>query len=190
MTRKEVISLSLVQTIKSHYSGQGTFETVIIMISGKKGNGKTTLALALEAIIKDSQILTFAKPIKDYVDGLYPLGTPKEIKRSFYQKIGDATRDICGKNIFADKMVNEISSCNKPQVFIIDDWRFNNEFEILNKIPNSIILTIRLNTVDNNSDNHLSEVDLDSFKDYDIILKSFEDINNFIKEVRYEFTRY
>jgi hypothetical protein len=124
-----------------------------ILISGKMGAGKTTLAnIMVKKLLEVKYVakrFSFATKVKDLAlqvgwDG------QKDIKgRTLLQSIGKISRAY-KPNIFAESLFSAISFDERfPFDFvIIDDWRFPNEYEyIIYDIPKLLYdtTTIRIN---------------------------------------------
>lgn len=157
----------------------------IILISGKQGSGKTTTSRAIEKAARrlgyDYVVtLKFAAPL--YVLHEYILnkmefltGKPREEKDGLLlQVLGtDWGRRKLGDNVWCDIVKREIEKQSESKkgkkLFIIDDARFENEFDAFSEIA----LTIRLDAPEEvrksrteswrENTNHPSEVGLDSY---------------------------
>lgn len=172
---------------------------IIIGISGKKRSGKNTIALAIKKayykassngtipnlVIKE---LAFADAVKEVA--AVALGLPKdeffndECKQKEYlffdgtiltgrqilQKIGtDCLRNHLNYSIWITNIQNKIKRSNSD-IFIITDVRFKNEMDFL---VYKEAYSIRVNRLDlPNDDNHISEVDLDEEKRFDLVVTS------------------
>ena len=148
----------------------------IILISGKKGAGKTTSSKAIiERFGRDVKIemFSFAKPLKESCNALiettfgkeYTKPEHKELVRSVYQAVGIIGRNISDR-YWVDKVMTEImlSDCD---VAIIDDTRFPNEFDITKGVDGYDLLKIRLTRKSDidNGDTDPTEIAMDNVPD-------------------------
>lgn len=173
----------------------------IIVLIGKKGSGKSTIAGIIKKLKNNCEIKSFAEPIKNICsilgiknENLYdPL--KKEIKfedgifigesgRTMMQKIGTIFRNNFDKNIFVKIMIEKIKELlDEEKMIIIDDCRFPNEIEELKKVFNNNIIFIKIekkilgnDKIDDKKeiDNHESELFIDELK-YDILIENILD---------------
>lgn len=107
---------------------------LIILIAGKAGVGKTTLANALktsfEKIAVTCEIFPFAERVKAVAKEQFGWdGEKDERGRKLLINIGMMGREY-NPDIWANKVLEKIAS--KPvEVIIIDDWRFPNEGKVI-----------------------------------------------------------
>lgn len=164
----------------------------IIMISGKSGHGKDTVAQMmkknLEAKNKRVLIVHFADLVKHYAHDYYGWqGQKDEEGRALLQKIGTEMMrkyyptywaEIIGKFIAVAGYWNEFDYC------IIPDWRFKNEFTTVYLHNSKINKTYRLRVNRENyrnpamtdeQFNHISETELDD-TDFDWIIENNGDL--------------
>lgn len=168
-------------------------EPKIILLSGKKMTGKSTLVNYLLTRYPNSAELTLAGPIKDFCKSLFVLSEDqlynqqtKEIKdswwnttpRTMFQKTGDMIRENIGDvitigdstNIFILSLIKKI--CDNPiyknlSYIFVSDVRYENEHNQLKKTFNKNCISIRINRDTGNTDTHSSEL-LDFKCDYTI----------------------
>ena len=169
----------------------------IILISGKKGAGKST---ASKAIIKefgrtmDIEMFSLAKPLKESCNALiestfgreYLKPEYKEFVRSIYQSVGITGRQI-SDNYWVEKVMTEIviSDCD---VAIIDDVRFPNEFDMTKGLEGYDMLKIRLtrqSDIDNNDTNE-TETAMDSVPDsmFDLVVYNMTTEESTLEQVK------
>lgn len=150
----------------------------IIMISGKSGHGKDTVAQMMKEILeKDNKrvlVIHFADLVKHYARDYYNWnGQKDEAGRALLQKIGTTMMrkyyptywaEIVGKFLAVAGYWNEFNYC------LIPDWRFKNEFSTVYLHNSKInkIYTIRVNrknyrnpAMTDEQFNHISETELD-----------------------------
>ena len=142
--------------------------SLLIIISGKQGSGKTTLGNNLtkyyQEIITKTIHCTLAEPIYELHNKLYETKNRKAL-----QLIGDWARGIC-PDIFIKAVISKI---DKSNIAIVSDCRRLDEISALSSMGwFKSVITVRLDCdVDSRklrcpaygSDNHLSETELDEF---------------------------
>jgi len=110
-----------------------------IAISGPMGSGKTTIANLIIKSNSEYKIYSFGGKIKEIAYDLFNMN--KNIKdRSLLINIADKMRDI-DQDIWAKYIVKQIDN-NK--YCIIDDLRFQNELDILEKDDDWIYIILQI----------------------------------------------
>ena len=110
-----------------------------IAISGPMCSGKTTIANMLKNQLINADIYSFGKKVKDVAYDLFNMN--KNIKdRTLLINIADKMREI-DEDIWAKYIINKISDKNNC---IIDDLRFQNELDILEKDNNWIYIVLNI----------------------------------------------
>jgi hypothetical protein len=172
-------------------------KTVIILVSGKAGTGKSYFAeklrLAFECKNYNVEVQHFASVLKSIAKQYFWWDGIKDGKgRKLLQHLGDVGReydkDVWVKNLIELRLLN---SPNYPQdVIIIDDWRFPNEYQYLKENLNYSIYTIEMIAPDREILNgeaakHISEVALEEFNSYNFIIDNSEhsEITEWVREV-------
>jgi GTPase SAR1 family protein len=160
-----------------------------IILSGKQGAGKTSVAESLVELIEEEtservEIIPFAKALKDAVgrtiDEFREVGLintdelPKSLKRPAYQAIGQGLRDHY-PGIWVDTWLYKAQ--NTDALVVNDDARYPNE---IRKTSNNEFFTVRLKAsrglraqrIDLIGEDHDSEVALDDFDEdeYDLVI--------------------
>lgn len=129
-----------------------TRKTVVILISGKAGSGKTTIANILKDKILEIPSMTvlkygFADPIKYIARAFAKWDENKDEKgRRLLQQIGAIFREY-NQDIWVIHFLNQLDKKAGILPFnfaIIDDWRFPNELAYLKQNPILDIVTIRI----------------------------------------------
>ena len=160
-------------------------QKTVILISGKWGTGKTTLAnfLIKEFVRKKKKIkkTSFAavlkekiKPAIEFIDEITNKKNSKESIRPLFQSFGQTVRAI-DKDSWVRYVENKIRNEKEAKIFIIDDWRFENEFHYF-KDREYNVLTVRINELKpkiETKDNDVSETSLDYFDKFDIVVSKF-----------------
>jgi hypothetical protein len=145
---------------------------MIIGLVGKKESGKSTVAKYLVDNHNFIQ-LAFATPLKDMLikaglctyEEVYIQKTPQS--RFLMQRIGT---DIIRKQIDSDFWVKKFFELYYDTILhnnvVIDDIRFENEFEFVEKVLNAYTVYIdRPAQLGNSIDTHISETGVDKLKD-------------------------
>jgi hypothetical protein len=164
-------------------------KTVVILVSGKMGTGKTTFSelLLLDFISKVSSKVTiyrFASPIKKYAKECFMWNSKKDSAgRKLLQDIGSI-----GREYYQDSWVDyfiKYSENHYENFYIVDDWRFLNEYEKLTEYGFDVITVKIISNVRGEDDNHASEHGLPENFVYDYIIDNssdFEDLRIKTKE--------
>lgn len=172
----------------------------VILISGKQGAGKTTLADHLVTVYPNSIRLSFADPMRSLISGM--LASAKEIgldlpekppMRSLLQFLGTEWGRKEIEDLIWVNYAKKRTLSDKYTTYIIDDTRFKNEFDAF---PNAIRIrlacpeAIRKQRAKSwGNPYHLSEIDLDSYTDHfnkifdtsGAIDKTFSDVSIWLK---------
>ncbi len=154
-------------------------KTVVILIAGKAGSGKTTIKNILREKLQEIPSIdvfpySFADPLKYIATAFGKWDGQKDEKgRTFLQEIGQVFRKY-NEDIWCIHFLTQLDRNNNkmfPASFaIIDDWRFPNELNYIKKNPLLEIVTVRVfgrqenlpgNTASEVSENSLPEVDIE-----------------------------
>lgn len=177
----------------------------IYLIGGKARNGKDTLASFMkdyyEELGKKACIMHIGNYIKHYAKDYFGWDGSDETKpRSLLQQLGtDIIREKMNKPLFfINRLKEDIEVLNHFfDIFIVADVRLPIEFEEIKKAyPNSIKIHIKrlelVNELTKEQQQHITEIALDSYDDYDykVINETLEklqiDAEKIIKEEDYE----
>lgn len=129
-----------------------TRKTVVILVSGKAGSGKSKVASELEKKLNEVGGLTvfrysFADPIKYIAKAFIKWDGEKDEKgRKLLQEQGRIGREY-DKDIWVKHFLNQLDRKAGMFLFnfaIIDDWRFPNELAYLRNNPLFDVVTIRV----------------------------------------------
>ena len=123
---------------------------IIVMVSGRAGEGKSTFSeICIDILAKKgimATIVPFAQGVKDTACFMGWDGEKDDKGRKLLQQIGNTGREY-DKDIWARKAVDEIredAGVNLFDIVFIDDWRFPNEGNvILTEFP-KIAIKVRI----------------------------------------------
>jgi len=172
-------------------------DTLIVMLSGKQGSGKTTTAEALKEHWQSQGIpvlnYKFAQPLYEMHNVIYMVAKdygieppPAGVDKDLLQVLGtEWGRNKRGKNIWVrcaqrkiDKMTEQMRAAGQFHIVIIDDLRFKNELSDMGeavKVRIECPRDVRFKRCSTWRDNetHASETDLDdSIDKFDFIVRS------------------
>ena len=154
--------------------------SVVILISGKAGVGKTTLAEYLMDyfLIEDfsSDIYPFAEGVKNCARDYFNWdGVKDERGRKLLQNIGNAGREY-DENLWVNCVIDYLDgSLFLDDLVIIDDWRYPNEEERLKEVTQLYVFTVKVlsdgrGNLNGSLSSDISETSLDSKSVYDFIV--------------------
>ena len=162
----------------------------IYLLVGKAGSGKNYVANILKQRLPNSVITSLSKYIKLFALelGLWD-GDDNNKPRKFLQTTGDKLRAV-DENILTKRMLDDIKVYKMLNIknIIISDVRLSNE---INNLKNSDynIIVIKVSSKKSNRKltieelNHLTEKELEDYKDYDYLIENNERINEQIEEI-------
>lgn len=174
-----------------------TRKTVVILISGKAGNGKSTISNLLRNKLQDIPGITvfiyaFANPLKYIAKAFIGWDNEKDEKgRRLLQNLGKVGREY-NENIWAKHMLVQMEKTAGMIPFnfaIVDDWRFPNELTFLKSHQDLDIVTVRVhgrnvvmpgNTASDCSENSLPEGMSDL---YDFYISNSDSIDSLEKSI-------
>ena len=99
-----------------------------IAVTGKMCSGKTTLCNYLCEIEPRFQIFSFGKKVKDVASDLFNMD-PRVKDRTLLTSIGQKMREI-DKDVWINYVINQ---CKDVEYCLVDDLRYQNEYEALVK---------------------------------------------------------
>ena len=130
-----------------------------IAISGPMGSGKSTIANMIKKSYYEYEIYSFGGKIKDIAYDLFQMD--KNIKdRSLLINIADRMRDI-DPDVWAKYIINNIGD---HKHCIIDDLRFQNELDILQKDGEWVYIILHID--EKKRLNRLKELYPDNYEDH------------------------
>lgn len=157
-----------------------------ILIAGKAGAGKTTLANMLSKRLESSKVLSFANPVKKIAYELGWDGNKDNAGRKLLQTIGDVGREY-KETIWIELSLREI---NKEKYIIFDDLRYYNEYKYMKdnfRDIYTILVTCRSYNLDPSLSKHSSENDIVNKKDlYNYIVcnnRTLEHLDKIAEEI-------
>ena len=135
-----------------------------IAISGPMCSGKSTLAKLICGLNDDYKIYSFGQKIKDLAKELFDMRDIKD--RSLLINIANSMKEI-NQNVWINYILKE---CKNNENCIIDDLRFKNELEFIQKLNGKVIQVVapirqQNNLINQNKNilNHRSEMELKDF---------------------------
>jgi len=135
---------------------------IIYLISGYAGSGKSTVAGQIQSLLPKSERTAFAKAVKDFVSERYAIERYRFDTQEGKQTVVESAHAIFtvrellilhaeslkrknGEDVWAKAVVSEIQSKPDIQNWIVEDWRFPNEYTVLlNAFPEATIHRIRI----------------------------------------------
>jgi len=150
-------------------------KTLVILVSGHIGAGKTTFAKMLVDLITANGYkavkMSFADRIKHVAANHFFWGGGKDEKgRKLLQDLGMAGRAY-NPNLWVGETVARIISKDMPyDVVIIDDWRFPNEYEVIRTDELLNVITVKIVRDLSIKNDHEFENALDGFSKFDIMV--------------------
>ena len=173
-------------------------KTTVILISGRAGVGKTTVAEAMKTylsneVTKYSYITHFAIGVKMVAYLMGWDGQKDEVGRKLLQDVGNFGREY-NKDAWVNFMVKHLNETVPEElldVVIIDDWRFPNEANYFLERPEQYkVFTINIKST---SDRELlrgtrewkdiSETSLKNYKYFNYIFTNYSSLEDFEHEI-------
>ena len=129
-----------------------------IAITGKMCSGKTTLSNYLCEIEPKFQVFSFGKKVKQVASDLFDMD-PLVKDRSLLTSIGQKMREI-DSDVWVNYVINQ---CKDIEYCLIDDLRYQNEYEALSKDNWKII---QLTISDELQEQRIKEIYPDNYEDH------------------------
>lgn len=166
----------------------------IYILSGKSGCGKTQVANYIinyyDKYNKKGISLAYADYLKDYAKRILGWDGKEETKpRTFLQQIGsELIKEHVNKDLVVDRLLDDIEVFSYfYDVIVISDARFIDEINLVkNKYKDSISINIvrdQENKLTLEEKNHDTETSLDSYNDYDHVIKNNGTLTQLEKKV-------
>ena len=165
----------------------------IFIISGKARSGKNEISKVIEKSYRDKKCITisFGHYIKDYAKRVSDWDGSEETKpRELLQQLGiELIKNKIDNRLFINRILEDIAVFSYfYDIIIVSDVRLVDEISTLKeKYPNSVSIRVIRNNYDNKltdeEKNHLTEVNLDNYNDFDYIIENDENLEEKIKEI-------
>jgi len=125
---------------------------VCILISGKAGVGKSTCSGFMKEYLEEEGYKVFsghfAQGVKDVAKRMGWDGI-KDVKgRRLLQQVGSVGREYDKDTWCKELYMTTLVISQRPDVILVDDWRFPNEAEFLKTINELHVVTIRIDSQD------------------------------------------
>ena len=167
----------------------------IIGVIGKKHHGKDTIAHFISLKYGYKKI-SFADPLKKARHHIFGLtyeqlyGNLKETTDNYWKCTPRYLLQTVGTNLFRNQFdsniwiyrMNQIFENNPIKNFVICDFRFQNEADLVKK-RNGLLFKVN-RPGQNNNDNHISETGIDAIKNYDILIPNSGSIFDLYQKIR------
>lgn len=168
----------------------------VIIISGKAGSGKDTVASILKnKLVGRTILLSYAHYLKMYAKNIINWNGEEETKpRTFLQELGDIVKDM-DHNFLINRVIEDIEVYKHYfDNIIICDARFKDEIEIIKQKYNAIVIRVNgdYNNLTTIQRHHNTETALDNYHNYDFIINNDSDlysldkkVNNILEELKW-----
>lgn len=165
----------------------------IFILSGKARSGKDVCASIIEKLYENQKVIkvSYAYYLKEYIKKIGIWDGKEETKpRSFLQEFGVSfLKEKISSHFLLNRVIEDIKVYSYfYDVIIVTDARLKEEIEIPKKIFSNVI-TIRIqnekeNNLSKKEKEHITEVDLDTYKNFDYILTYTEDLQREIEKIK------
>jgi len=165
----------------------------IFIISGKARSGKNEISNIIEKSYSNKKCITisFGHYIKDYAKRVSNWDGKEETKpRELLQQLGiELIKNKIDNKLFINRILQDIAVFSYfYDIIIVNDARLIDEIEILKQnYPNSTSIRVIRNNYDNKlSDEekkHLTETNLDNYKNFDYIVENDNNLENKIIKI-------
>ena len=171
-------------------------DTKIFIISGKARSGKNEVSKIIEKYYKNKKCITisFAYYLKDYIKRITNWDGNEETKpRDLLQNIGiELIKNKIDNKLLINRIMQDIEVFSYfYDIIVVTDARLIEEVDLPKQKLNNVV-TIRINRddIDNNltlkQKEHLTEIALDNYFDFDYIINNngtFEDLEKEILKI-------
>lgn len=163
-------------------------KTIVIMLSGRAGTGKSTSANYLNELAKqdglESTVASFSTPLKNIAMSMGWDGKKDERGRKLLQRLGSEVGREYDEDMWCKLLFGWLEGGRVYDVIFIDDWRFVSEYKFVkNRFP-YIPISVRIEAPDREilkgteDYNHISEISLPedhpNFYDFSVLNKDDE----------------
>ena len=142
-----------------------------IAVTGKMCSGKTTLCNYLCELEPRFQIFSFGKKVKDVASDLFNMD-PQIKDRTLLTSIGQKMREI-NKDVWVNYVINQ---CKDVEYCLVDDLRYQNEYEALVKNGFKII---QLNISDELQEYRIRNIYPNNYLDHLLARTHLSELNTF-----------
>jgi hypothetical protein len=166
----------------------------IIILCGKAEVGKNKSASILSNMLKEqgkkAVIIAYASYLKEYAKNILSWDGNEDTKpRSFLQNLGiDIIKNKIDDKFLINRIIEDIKVYSFfYDVIIISDARMVEEItDIKDNFNNVIVVKIvgKENSLTDEQKNHITEIALDNYEDYDFIINNTSDINNLSENLK------
>ena len=171
-------------------------KTCFILVSGKIGAGKTTFSRYLSDTLTSYGYVTIEKSFADALKEAATFyfnwdGRKEDNGRKLLQGLGNLGREY-DEDLWANTLVNDVREIGVLDFVIVDDWRFQNELNVIRNNTQFDLITVRIfrdNAAIKNSKELLDDVSETSLSespddyDFDIYnLGSMEDLQKMVNQ--------
>lgn len=166
----------------------------LVILSGKAGSGKDTVASMLKRKLTGRTILlSYAHYLKMYAKNVVGWDGSEENKpRTFLQDVGDLVKEI-DPNFLINRVIEDIEVYKHYfDNIIITDARFKDEIELIKNRYDGIVIRINghYNNLDEIQRRHNTETSLDNYSNYDYVIfndGTIKELENKVEIVMEEF---
>ena len=165
----------------------------IFIISGKARSGKNEISKIIEKYYGDKKTITisFGHYIKDYAKRVSDWDGSEETKpRELLQQLGiELVKNKINDKLFINRILEDIEIFSYfYDIIVVNDARLIDEIETLKKnYPNSISVRVIRNNYDNKltleQKNHLTEVGLDEYNNFDYTIYNDDNLEQKVIDV-------
>lgn len=168
---------------------------IIYVVYGKARSGKNTVSKIIREYYENNNFKTlnigYSDKLKKYIMNITAWDGNETTKpRTMLQNIGtDLIRNKIDKMFFVNNLMDDIKVYSYFfDVLTISDARFINEIETPKKIFDNVIIIKVVNPRDNEEltikeKQHISEIELDSYSDYDYEIINDSDIDKLKEKI-------
>lgn len=167
----------------------------LFVLSGKAKSGKNETAKIIENYYKEKKCITisFAYYLKDYIKRITNWDGSEDTKpRELLQNLGiELIKNKIDNKLLINRIMQDIEVFSYfYDIIIISDARLIDEIEIVKEKYNNLV-SIRINNnLENNGlssieKNHLTEIGLDGYTDFDYIINnnSFDELKSQVEDI-------
>lgn len=165
----------------------------IFIVSGKARSGKNQISKIIEKYYSNKKSITisFGYYIKDYAKRVSDWnGDEKTKPRELLQQLGiELIKNKIDDKLFINRIIEDIEIFSYfYDIIVVNDARLIDEIEILKeKYPNSTSIRVIRNNYDNKltyeQKNHLTEVELDEYNNFDYIVNNNDDLEQGLNKI-------